>query len=48
MCHECIYWQKIDAATGLCRCLPPIADFTWPKTKAVDGCGEFVKGEPHG
>jgi hypothetical protein len=46
-CETCRHWHPKTAAAraeahavGECRSGPPLRDFTWPRSKASDTCGE--------
>ena len=59
-CLTCPHWHKprqgsrlTDESVGECHATPPGRDFTWPRTKAIDTCGQhpaklasFATGKP--
>lgn len=47
-CEQCQHWhphragvRAVDAAVGECRAVPPHNNYSWPKTKATDGCSTW-------
>jgi|GEM_PF-4617333 len=47
-CEVCRHWYPArgtarvsDVSTGECRAGPPARDFIWPRTKAIDTCGQY-------
>ena len=50
-CRTCKYWEAVKGpagrtlesprASGVCKRFPPIADFTWPKTRGNEWCWEY-------
>ena len=58
-CRGCKYWEGIKgmrpndpreyaSSNGRCKRFPPIADSTWPKTRALEWCWEYTPADADG
>jgi len=47
-CSNCMWWwNSVEGArNGECRGSPPIADYTWRRSRDIDWCSSFRMKEP--